>query len=115
MTTTDARSRSAGAAAAAYPWLRRYPAGVRWDAPLSPAPLHKLLDTAAARYGSKTCTNFLGKLLSYAEIGALTAKAAAGLQQLGVKKGTKDLVSLHTFSAHCPHALCISLQLRNQD
>jgi long-chain acyl-CoA synthetase len=41
------------------------------------------------RYGKRTCTNFFGRTLDYAEIGRLTERTAAGLQKLGVKKGTK--------------------------
>jgi long-chain acyl-CoA synthetase len=57
--------------------------------PLNVAPLFDLLDEAVARHGPLPCTYFLGKTLSYAEIGRLTDEAAAGLQRLGVKKGTK--------------------------
>ncbi len=41
------------------------------------------------RFGGKTCTNFLGRKTSYAEIGTLVDRAAKGLQTLGVGKGTK--------------------------
>jgi long-chain acyl-CoA synthetase len=57
--------------------------------PLHVAPLYTLLDDTVARHGSLPCTNFLGKTLSYAEIGRLVEEAAAGLQRIGVKKGTK--------------------------
>jgi long-chain acyl-CoA synthetase len=56
---------------------------------LSVAPLFALLDDAAARHGQLTCTHFLGKTLSYAEIADQVERTAAGLQRLGVKKGTK--------------------------
>jgi long-chain acyl-CoA synthetase len=48
-----------------------------------------LLDTAVAAYGSRICTNFLGRALTYAEIGRLVDRTAAGLQKLGVRRGTK--------------------------
>jgi long-chain acyl-CoA synthetase len=57
--------------------------------PLHVAPLYTLLDDTVARHGALPCTNFLGKTLSYAEIGRLVEEAAAGLQRIGVKKGTK--------------------------
>ncbi len=57
--------------------------------PLTPAPLYKLLDDAAASFPSRPCTNFLGKTLTYREISGLVDKAAAGLQKIGVKRGTK--------------------------
>jgi long-chain acyl-CoA synthetase len=70
-------------------WLKRYPRGVDWNMPLQVAPLYCLLDDAVARYGSLPCSVFLGKTLTYEDIGRLVDAAAAGLQRLGVKKGTK--------------------------
>lgn len=72
-----------------YPWQHSYPKSVRWDATFTPAPLYCLLDGAVAAHGRQTCTNFLGKTLTYDEIGRRVDKTAAGLQKLGVKKGTK--------------------------
>ncbi len=71
------------------PWLKDYPRDVDWHATFRPAALFSLLDTAVAKYGSKTCTNFLGSKLTYSDIGKLVNAAAAGLQKRGVKKGTK--------------------------
>ena len=75
--------------ALAPPWLKRYPRGVDWRMPLNVAPLYSLLDDTIARHGTLPCTNFLGKTLTYAELGRLVDRAAAGLQRHGVKKGTK--------------------------
>jgi long-chain acyl-CoA synthetase len=72
-----------------YQWLNRYPEGVDWHQRFAPAPLHQLLDEAVARYAARPCTNFLGKVLSYGEIARQVERAAAGLQRLGVKKGSK--------------------------
>jgi long-chain acyl-CoA synthetase len=74
---------------AAYPWLSHYPKDVDWHQKFTPAPLYDLLDSAVAKYGPKTATNFLGKALTYKEIGQATERAAAGLQKLGIKKGSK--------------------------
>ncbi len=73
----------------AYPWLSHYPEGVDWYQSFTPAPLNELLDQAAARFPTANCTNFLGKIMTYAEIKAASDQAAKGLQNLGVKKGTK--------------------------
>ncbi len=81
-----------------YQWLTRYPKGVDWHQKLTPAPLYQLLDDAVAKFGSRPCTNFLGKVLTYREIGAMVDRAAAGLQKLGVKKGTK----VGLFMPNCP-------------
>ena len=72
-----------------YQWLNRYPEGVDWHQRFTPAPLHQLLDEAVAKYAARPCTNFLGKVLSYGEIARQVDRATAGLQRLGVKKGSK--------------------------
>jgi long-chain acyl-CoA synthetase len=71
-----------------YQWLNRYPEGVDWHQRFLPAPLYQLLDEAAAKYAARPCTHFLGKVLSYSEIARQVDRAAAGLQKLGVKKGS---------------------------
>lgn len=80
------------------PWLRNYPKGIVWDQTFKPEPLYELLDAAARKSGGLTCTNFLGRKLTYAEIARASEKVAAGLQKLGVKKGTK----VGLFLPNCP-------------
>jgi long-chain acyl-CoA synthetase len=75
--------------ASEHPWLDSYPDGVDWHMPLEPIPVFQLIDDAARLSPTLPCTNFLGRTLTYGEIGALVDKAAVGLQQLGVIKGTK--------------------------
>lgn len=89
MTTTVRPPAPATASQPKMPWLDHYPPGVDWHMPLKVAPLYTLLDDAVARFGELTCSNFLGKTLSYAEIGEQVERATLGLQRLGVKKGTK--------------------------
>ena len=72
-----------------HPWLKSYPEGVNWDARFEPALLGTLLDRAVQNHGSRPCTYFMGKRLSYAEIGALSDRAAKGLQAIGVGEGVK--------------------------
>lgn len=72
-----------------YAWIKSYPVGVDWHMALEAAPLFDLMDEAALRSADLPCTTFLGRTLTYGEIGALVDRAAAGLQQLGVIKGTK--------------------------
>jgi len=90
--TADARQ------PAPYQWLRAYPKDVDWHRKITPAPLYQLLDDAAAKYGSRPCTNFLGKVLTYRDLSRTVNRAAAGLQKLGVKKGTK----VGLFMPNCP-------------
>jgi long-chain acyl-CoA synthetase len=76
-------------AAQEHPWLKAYPETVSWDFPLKPALLGELLDRSVATYGPNPCTYFMGRRLSYAEIGALSDRAARGLRELGVGEGVK--------------------------
>ena len=71
------------------PVARSLPQKIDWHQKLAAAPLFELLDGAAAKYASRPCTNFLGKTLTYREIADAVDRAAAGLQKLGVEKGTK--------------------------
>ena len=73
----------------AFVWLKTYPAGVKWDAEFQPQPLGRMLDDTVNRYPDRTCTYFLGKTMTYREIGVLADRAARGLQEMGVSKGTK--------------------------
>ena len=76
-------------AASPYPWLKSYPADVDWFQQFTPAPLPSLLDNAAARFGARPATNFFGQTMTYAELAHEVDRAAKGLQQLGVGKGTR--------------------------
>ncbi|WP_442919841.1 long-chain-fatty-acid--CoA ligase [Methyloligella sp. 2.7D] len=57
--------------------------------PLKPELLTDMFDRSVATYRSRSCTYFLGRRLSYGEIGDLADKAAKGLQSLGIGKGTR--------------------------
>jgi long-chain acyl-CoA synthetase len=71
------------------PWLNAYPKGVDWDQPLEPVLLGNMLDSAVDAYGPRPCTYFMGRRLTYSEIGALSDRVAKGLQGLGVGEGVK--------------------------
>ena len=71
------------------PWLKSYPPGVAWEARFRPALGGSLLDRAVQAYGPRPCTYFMGKRLSFAEIGDLSDRAAKGLQAIGVGEGVK--------------------------
>lgn len=78
-----------GASGSVRPWLSTYPQDVAWDAPLRPALVGGLLDQAVKAYGGRPCTYFMGKRLSFAEIGNLSDRVAKGLRELGVGEGVK--------------------------
>jgi long-chain acyl-CoA synthetase len=81
------------------PWLKSYPAGVRWDAPLEGSAATRLLDTAAARWPQQPALEFMGRRIGFAELKQLAERAALGLQQLGVGPG----VHVGLFLPNTPH------------
>lgn len=87
--TETARGTPDAPAPHSHAWLRRYPKDVDWTMAAAPRPLFSLIEQAAAEYPDRPCTNFLGHSLTYREIADLVDRAAAGLQALGVVKGTK--------------------------
>jgi long-chain acyl-CoA synthetase len=83
---------------ATYPWLNCYPPGVDWHMAFSPQPVYQLLDKAVAGHSASPATNFLGKTMTYGEIGRLVDRATAGLQELGIGRGSK----VGLFLPNCP-------------
>ncbi|NRF65931.1 long-chain fatty acid--CoA ligase [Aquincola sp. S2] len=83
------------------PWLKSYPQGVRWDLDIEPMPLQRVLDASVARWPEQPALQFMGRRISYRELGELTDRAAKGLQQLGVKPG----VHVGLFLPNTPHGV----------
>jgi len=81
-----------------YPWLAAYPKTTRWDLPLKPELLPAVLDRSVALYGAKPATSFLGKTMTYAELGDAVNRAAKGLQALGVRPG----ITVGLLFPNCP-------------
>ncbi|CAA9271864.1 MAG: Long-chain-fatty-acid--CoA ligase [uncultured Acetobacteraceae bacterium] len=71
------------------PWLRSYPPGVDWDMPFPAETLPEMFDAAVARFGARTCMDFMGRRWSFTQMGALVDSAAAGFKRLGVEPGTR--------------------------
>ncbi|HIJ62717.1 MAG TPA: long-chain fatty acid--CoA ligase [Rhodospirillaceae bacterium] len=59
------------------------------DRPIAIRAVPSILEDSVRRFGSRPALDFLGRRLSYRELGALVEKAAAGFQRLGVKKGVR--------------------------
>lgn len=85
----------------ALPWIRSYPPGLRWDSEISLRPVDQILDEAVARWPDRPAIDFMGRLFSYSEVGNLVARAAKGLQALGVGPG----VHVGLYLANTPHYL----------
>jgi len=83
------------------PWLASYPDGVRWDADIRPTPVQQILADAVAGFPDRPAIDFMGRRLSYRELGALADRAAAGLQKLGVGPS----VHVGLFLPNTPHYL----------
>ena len=81
------------------PWIRSYPDGVRWDIEIAAGPVQKILGDAVAKWPDRPAIDFMGKRISYAELGRLTDRVAKGLQLLGVKPG----VHVGLYLPNTPH------------
>lgn len=71
------------------PWFERYDAGVPTTIDYPDVPLFYFLEESARQYPDQPCTIFKGAEISYQEMDALTDRLAAGLSDLGIKKGDR--------------------------
>ncbi len=69
------------------PWLKHYDSGVPYHIEYPPVPLFHFLKEAARKYPDRPCTIFKGAKITYAEMDAITDRLAAGLVEMGVKRG----------------------------
>ena len=81
------------------PWLKSYPPGMRWDAPLPIGPVQAILEESARRFADKPALDFMGKRITYAELDALANRVAAGMQKNGVRPG----VHVGLYLPNSPH------------
>ncbi|NIJ47025.1 long-chain-fatty-acid--CoA ligase [Rhizomicrobium electricum] len=68
---------------------RSEPASAAPDPQIACTPVTAILDQAVAKFPNRPAMDFLGRRTTYGELGELVARAACGLQHLGVKKGTR--------------------------
>lgn len=71
------------------PWFKHYDAGVPHHIDYPQIPLFGLLEEAAQKYPETPCTIFKGAKITYREMNELTDRLAAGLAEIGVKKGDR--------------------------
>jgi long-chain acyl-CoA synthetase len=71
------------------PWAKKYPDSVDWSAALPARPLYEILDDAVRAYPDNIFIDFLGKTYSYRATAYYVARAAKGLQALGIVKGDR--------------------------
>ena len=84
-----------------HPWIASYPPALRWDSEVGVSPVPQILDEACARWPDRAAIDFMGRQFSYSEVGDLVARAAKGLQALGVGPG----VHVGLYLANTPHYL----------
>jgi long-chain acyl-CoA synthetase len=78
----------------AHIWEKSYEPGVSWDVALPPpVALESLQEKAAAKWPDRIAIDFYDRTLTYRELHDLAARAAKGLQALGVGPGVH--VGLH--------------------
>ena len=82
-----------------HPWEAAYPEDVDWRIMLAPGTMTALFDRAVETYADQPCLEFFGKRQSYRETGAMVARAAKGLGELGVGKG----IRVGLFLPNCPY------------
>ncbi len=73
----------------ARPWLKYYDEGVPKTIDYPPVTLNSFLEDAAKNHPQSPCTIFKGHEITYREMNDLTDRLAAGLAELGVKKGDR--------------------------
>jgi long-chain acyl-CoA synthetase len=83
------------------PWIKSYPAGVRWDAEIPLTPVQQILEESASKWPNNPAVDFMGRKISYSELDDLANRAANGLQKLGVKPG----VHVGLYLPNTPHYL----------
>ena len=71
------------------PWLKYYDKGAPSHIDYPPVPIFRFLEDAAGKYPNTPCTIFKGAKISFREMDEITDRLAAGLAELGVKKGDR--------------------------
>jgi long-chain acyl-CoA synthetase len=71
------------------PWLKQYDEGVPQNIDYPKVPLFYFLEESARKYPDTPCTIFKGAKITYREMNEATDRLAAGLAELGVKKGDR--------------------------
>ena len=90
-----------------YPWEAAYTGAGQWYTRLPKKPLYAIFDDAVARFSHRPCIEFMGRSYDYGEVAGLIERATAGLQRIGVVKGTRVGLCLPNtpFSVICHFAI----------
>lgn len=66
-----------------------YPKGINWDIDIPHVDLMRIIDEAIVKFADRPAIDFLGKKLSYYDLGVYISHAAKGFQEMGIGPGTK--------------------------
>jgi long-chain acyl-CoA synthetase len=75
-------------------WYKSWPAYLAKEVEVPQISLPQMLADAAARYGSRPCISYQGRTMTYEEVDELSSRFAAGLVNLGLKRGDRVAVFL---------------------
>ena len=75
-------------ASAQFPWSKSYPVDVQWNTEFPEKTMTEMFDESVKKYADRTCLNFLGKKLTYKEVGEMVDRFAKGLQDQGIGQGS---------------------------
>jgi long-chain acyl-CoA synthetase len=71
------------------PWLKNYDPGVPTKIQYPDVPVFHFLEETAKKYPDSPCTIFKGAKITYPEMNEISDRLAAGLVEVGVKKGDR--------------------------
>jgi len=81
-----------------YDWQANYPPDIPWECFITPRPVSELLSTTAAHFPQHQAVDFMGRIYLYAELEQAVQRLVAGLQRIGLTKGSKVALIL----PNCP-------------
>jgi long-chain acyl-CoA synthetase len=84
---------------AQYPWEKSYPAGVTWELDIPKKTIHQIFEESCVQYGNRPFTDFLDKVMTFADYREASDHAAAGFERLGVGPG----VNVGLYLPNTPH------------
>ncbi len=77
------------------PWLKSYPKGIDWNAPIDTTPVFETVLKSCDKHGDRVAIDFLGATTSYASLGSQIRAMAGALQKdYGIKKGSRVAIML---------------------
>jgi len=71
------------------PWAKKYPVDIDWHADVPQSTMVALFDESVKKHADRTALHFMGKTLTYKELGEKVDSFAKSLQDQGIGKGSK--------------------------